>query len=119
MPSCAALDRREKRIAFLLCGEAARKERLIDAEKHAVICVPDPADEEFLGSRPFSAINNALSAAGSRRYTGKSSRCDSGNKIGRKAFNRRQQRKQRERLAESHRRYNLSFPCSVVSVASC
>ena len=56
-----ALRRRPKPLVFLLCGEAgARKERLIDRERHGIVRVPEPEDEEFLGSRPFSAVNDAL-----------------------------------------------------------
>ncbi len=60
-----ALSARPKPLVFLLCGEAgARKERLIDRERHGIVRVPEPEDEEFLGSRPFSAVNDALERRG-------------------------------------------------------
>jgi uracil-DNA glycosylase len=52
-------------VVFLLSGAAgARKERLVDPQRHGVVRVPDPGDEEFLGSRPFSAVNEALQRRG-------------------------------------------------------
>jgi uracil-DNA glycosylase len=58
-----ALKEREKPVVFLLCGEAGeRKARLLDGAN--VVQAPDPADREFLGSRPFSAVNEALGRLG-------------------------------------------------------
>jgi len=60
-----ALMGRAKPVVFLLCGEAGeRKGRLLDGAVHGVVRAPDPADEEFLGSRPFSAVNEALGLRG-------------------------------------------------------
>jgi uracil-DNA glycosylase len=60
-----ALSARSDSLVFLLCGEAAgRKQSLIDARRHVVLAVPDPADPAFLGGRPFSAVNNALELRG-------------------------------------------------------
>lgn len=61
-----ALDRR---IVFVLWGKPAQaKQGQIDQERHFVITAPHPsplsAYRGFLGSRPFSAINNALLEAG-------------------------------------------------------
>src|SRR5262249_52617633 len=60
-----ALNRRPDPLVFLLCGAPAhRKLHLIDDDRHTVLAVPDPADQEFLGTRPFSAVNNALELRG-------------------------------------------------------
>lgn len=60
---------KEERVVFLLWGgHAQKKEKLIDAARHVVIkgVHPSPlsAKNGFFGSRPFSAINGALRAAG-------------------------------------------------------
>jgi uracil-DNA glycosylase len=60
-----ALSDRDEPVVFLLCGAAGRKKRaLIDAARHAVLTAPDPWDRRFLGSRPFSAVNDALERRG-------------------------------------------------------
>ncbi len=60
-----ALGARDKPLAFLLCGEAgARKEKLVAGGRHAVRTLPEPASREFLGTRPFSAANDALEKRG-------------------------------------------------------
>ncbi len=56
-------------VVFILWGSAARsKKRLIDTSRHVVIesAHPSPlsAHRGFLGSKPFSAANHALVAAG-------------------------------------------------------
>jgi uracil-DNA glycosylase len=61
----AALSAREKPVVFLFVGDAGTgKERLIDAERHGLVRVPEPEDEDFVGSRPFSAVNDALERRG-------------------------------------------------------
>jgi uracil-DNA glycosylase len=56
-----ALSAGAQPVVFLLCGlAAARKEPLIDPSRHTVLTAPDPAGRGFLGSRPFSVVNNAL-----------------------------------------------------------
>jgi uracil-DNA glycosylase len=64
-----AVSEREKMVVFVLWGGNARKKvKLIDADRHTVIesAHPSPlsADTGFFGSRPFSKINEALSDAG-------------------------------------------------------
>jgi uracil-DNA glycosylase len=62
-----ALSRREKPIVFLLMGAVGqRKERWVDIERHAVIRTPEPTSRDFLGTKPFSAVNNALELCGQR-----------------------------------------------------
>jgi uracil-DNA glycosylase len=56
-------------VVFVLWGGAARKKLpLIDAARHTVLTAPHPsplsAKAGFFGSRPFSAANAALTAAG-------------------------------------------------------
>ncbi len=56
-------------VVFLLWGGAAQKKQaLIDIERHTVLTAPHPsplsAHRGFFGSRPFSAVNAALTAAG-------------------------------------------------------
>ncbi len=64
-----AVDARADPVVFVLWGAFAQKKRaLIDTSKHTVVesVHPSPlsARSGFFGSRPFSAINNALQAAG-------------------------------------------------------
>jgi len=63
-----ALNRRDRRIVFLLWGGYARKKRdLITNPAHVVLEAghPSPLNPRgFLGSRPFSAANKALADAG-------------------------------------------------------
>ncbi len=63
-----ALNARTERIVFLLWGSYARKKaKLITNSAHVVIAAghPSPLNRAgFLGSRPFSAANQALAVAG-------------------------------------------------------
>lgn len=64
-----AVDAKEETVVFVLWGSFARKKKeLIDTSRHVVIesAHPSPlsAHRGFFGSRPFSRINEALSAAG-------------------------------------------------------
>jgi uracil-DNA glycosylase len=66
----AASEKRD-RVVFVLWGSYAQKKlSLIDTTRHAIVksAHPSPlsADKGFFGSRPFSAINAALRAAGKR-----------------------------------------------------
>ncbi|MEX2627650.1 MAG: uracil-DNA glycosylase [Ilumatobacteraceae bacterium] len=58
-----------ERVVFVLWGSAARKKgSLIDVPRHAIVSSPHPsplsAHNGFFGSRPFSKVNEALTAAG-------------------------------------------------------
>ena len=60
---------KEDHVVFVLWGASARrKKELIDSRRHTIIEAPHPsplsAHRGFFGSRPFSRINEALSAAG-------------------------------------------------------
>jgi uracil-DNA glycosylase len=56
-----ALNYRPRPVIFVLWGdEAQTKRRLIDGRQHVVLTLPHPTEAAFAGSRPFSAINNAL-----------------------------------------------------------
>jgi uracil-DNA glycosylase len=60
-------DKRDKVVFVLWGGYAQKKEKLIDAGRHVVIkgAHPSPLSvKKFMGSRPFSAINEALAGAG-------------------------------------------------------
>jgi uracil-DNA glycosylase len=63
-----ALDDRPDRVVFALWGAyARRKAPLVTATRHVVLTAghPSPANVRgFLGSRPFSAVNAALTEAG-------------------------------------------------------
>jgi uracil-DNA glycosylase len=63
-----ALDAREEPMVFVLWGAYARKKRdLISATRHVVLEAghPSPMNPRgFLGTRPFSAVNKALTDAG-------------------------------------------------------
>ena len=64
-----AINAREDPVVFVLWGGYAQKKRvLIDTARHTIIqsAHPSPlsANNGFFGSRPFSAINAALRAAG-------------------------------------------------------
>jgi len=64
-----AVDRSSERVVFVLWGAAARRKRsLVTGAAHVVIesAHPSPlsAHNGFLGSRPFSRVNEALVAAG-------------------------------------------------------
>jgi uracil-DNA glycosylase len=64
-----AVDAKPDPVVFILWGGHARKKKaLIDTQRHAVIesAHPSPlsAHNGFFGSRPFSATNDALVAAG-------------------------------------------------------
>ncbi len=58
-----ALSQREKPLVFALWGGYAQKKaKLIDAERHRVVTAAHPSPlsaKKFLGSKPFSAINDA------------------------------------------------------------
>ena len=63
------VNKKSERVVFILWGASARrKKQLIDLQKHVVIesAHPSPlsAHRGFLGSRPFSKSNEALSKAG-------------------------------------------------------
>lgn len=65
----SAVNGKTDRVVFILWGSTARKKKaLIDTSRHVVIESPHPsplsAHRGFFGSRPFSAANEALSAAG-------------------------------------------------------
>ncbi len=63
-----ALSARAKPVVFALWGGyAQKKEKLIDATRHKVLKTAHPSPlsaKKFLGSKPFSAINNALRELG-------------------------------------------------------
>ncbi|MDQ1568993.1 MAG: uracil-DNA glycosylase [Actinomycetota bacterium] len=64
-----AVNRKPKRVVFILWGASARKKKaLIDTSHHVIIesAHPSPlsARNGFFGSRPFSRANEALAAAG-------------------------------------------------------
>jgi uracil-DNA glycosylase len=63
-----ALSAREKPLVFALWGGyAQKKEKLIDATRHKVLKTAHPSPlsaKKFLGSKPFSAINQALKDLG-------------------------------------------------------
>jgi uracil-DNA glycosylase len=65
----SAVSARTERVVFVLWGGPAQKKlSLIDTTRHAVLKSPHPsplsAKTGFFGSRPFSAVNAALRAAG-------------------------------------------------------
>lgn len=64
-----AVGARDERVVFVLWGSHARKKKaLVDRSRHTIIESPHPsplsAHRGFFGSRPFSAANAALEAAG-------------------------------------------------------
>jgi uracil-DNA glycosylase len=63
-----ALDEREKPVVFALWGGyAQKKQKLITEARHRIVKAAHPSPlsaKKFLGSRPFSAINNALEELG-------------------------------------------------------
>jgi uracil-DNA glycosylase len=67
----AALNRRERPLAFILWGrQAQEKAAFIDSSRHFVIRSPHPspysAHQGFFGSRPFSKVNAFLRSIGQR-----------------------------------------------------
>jgi uracil-DNA glycosylase len=65
----SAVSARPERVVFVLWGGPAQKKlSLIDTTRHAILKAPHPsplsAKTGFFGSRPFSAVNAALRAAG-------------------------------------------------------
>ncbi len=65
----AAVNDKPERVVFVLWGASARKKRaLINEDRHVIVesAHPSPlsAHNGFLGSRPFSAVNQALEAVG-------------------------------------------------------
>jgi uracil-DNA glycosylase len=63
-----ALDARQKPVVFALWGAyAQKKQKLIDADRHRIVAAAHPSPlsaKKFFGSKPFSAINNALEELG-------------------------------------------------------
>jgi uracil-DNA glycosylase len=63
-----ALNRRERPMVFALWGNyAQKKQKRIDAGRHAIVTAAHPSPlsaKKFFGSKPFSAINQALEALG-------------------------------------------------------
>jgi uracil-DNA glycosylase len=63
-----ALDARPEPVVFVLWGNYAQKKgRLIDSRRHPVIAGAHPSPlsaKKFFGSRPFSAVNDALKRLG-------------------------------------------------------
>ena len=55
-------------MVFVLWGAyAQKKEKIIDGDKHVILKAAHPSPlsaKKFFGSRPFSAINNALKEMG-------------------------------------------------------
>jgi uracil-DNA glycosylase len=66
----AAVAQKEQPVAFLLWGRPAQaKARLIDERRHVVVCSPHPvarSREGFLGSKPFSRVNDGLKLRGAK-----------------------------------------------------
>ncbi len=65
----ARVNEHEKPVVFLLWGGFAQKKRLlIDESRHVVVAGVHPsplsAHNGFFGSRPFSAVNQALARVG-------------------------------------------------------
>jgi uracil-DNA glycosylase len=61
------VDQKQETVVFVLWGKPAQKKiPLIDAERHVIVqgAHPSPLARGFLGSRPFSKINQALKDAG-------------------------------------------------------
>jgi uracil-DNA glycosylase len=59
------LNNQTKHIVFVLWSEMGRKkERLIDPSRHTILTGLAPLERGFGGTRPFSAINNALELHG-------------------------------------------------------
>ncbi len=63
-----ALNARERPVVFALWGAyAQKKKKLIDAERNPVVTAAHPSPlsaKKFFGSKPFSAINDALEGLG-------------------------------------------------------
>lgn len=63
----AASDRDDPMVFVLWGAYAQKKEKLIDGDKHVILKAAHPSPlsaKKFFGSRPFSAINNALKTMG-------------------------------------------------------
>lgn len=64
------LSAREKPVVFVLWGGyAQKKEKLIDGSRHKILKTAHPSPlsaKKFLGSKPFSAINQALEEIGEK-----------------------------------------------------
>ncbi len=65
----SVVDDKPEHVVFVLWGNhARRKKELVDLSRHTVIESPHPspfsANNGFFGSRPFSAVNDALVAQG-------------------------------------------------------
>jgi uracil-DNA glycosylase len=63
-----AVNEKPDPVVFLLWGAyAQKKQKMIDAERHVVLTAAHPSPlsaKKFFGSKPFSAANQALEAAG-------------------------------------------------------
>ncbi len=63
-----AVNGKDDPVVFLLWGAYARKkQKMIDTERHVVLAAAHPSPlsaKKFFGSKPFSAANQALGAAG-------------------------------------------------------
>jgi uracil-DNA glycosylase len=60
-----ALNARKDAVAFVFWGSAAQKKRrLIDGAQHYVLTGPEPDDDDFLGTKPFSTVNTELELRG-------------------------------------------------------
>lgn len=65
-----AVSARDDPVVFVLWGGyAQKKQKLINGDRHRILTVAHPSPlsaKKFLGSRPFSAINNALEELGKK-----------------------------------------------------
>jgi uracil-DNA glycosylase len=62
-----AVSAQKSPVVFLLLGAFQKKGKLVDESRHVVVTAPDPdpdADDDFVGSRAFSAVNDALELRG-------------------------------------------------------
>jgi uracil-DNA glycosylase len=66
-----ALNDRQKPVVFLLWGVYAQKKvKLINADRHRIVTGAHPSPlsaKKFFGSKPFTAVNNALEKLGETR----------------------------------------------------
>jgi uracil-DNA glycosylase len=65
-----ALNERQRPVVFVLWGGyAQKKKKLITGEQHRVVMAAHPSPlsmKKFMGSKPFTAINNALAEVGEK-----------------------------------------------------
>jgi uracil-DNA glycosylase len=60
-----ALNSRPEPVVFMLWGKVGENvQHLLKGSRHVVLTRPGPGEKGFAGSRPFSAVNNALELAG-------------------------------------------------------